>query len=140
MNFGFSVTILVFLKLENVFSKHCVSRSPLFLPILSPPAGPHEGCCVRALGFRVRLQLLAGADAERALSTRDCQGVQQHSAQPATARGGNAGKLQTAGLLRVHRDCGWRGKSVSRGVSYWGGGKWEGIFPCEQEFIIFFSI
>ena len=69
------------------------------------------------MGFRVGLELLTGADAQRAVGPRDRQGMQQHPPQPATAGGGHAGQLQAPRLLGVHRDRGWRGESVSMAVS-----------------------
>lgn len=88
--------------------------SPCFPPC---SAGPHEGCHVSAVGFRVGLELLTGADAQRALGPRDRQGMQQHPPQPAAAGGGHAGQLQAPRLLGVHRDRGWRGESVSVAMS-----------------------
>lgn len=102
---------------EEGCSKHCVLHPSLFFSPFFPPcrAGPHEGRDVGALGFRVRLQLLTGTDAERTVGARNRQGVQQHTAESAAAGGGHAGELQAAGLLRVHCDCGWRRESVSIG-------------------------
>lgn len=88
--------------------------SPCFPPC---SAGPHEGCHVSAVGLRVGLELLTGADAQRALGPRDRQGVQQHPPQPAAAGGGHAGQLQAPRLLGVHRDRGRGGESVSVAVS-----------------------
>ena len=108
-------------------------QPPSFLP---SSAGPHEGCYVSTVGFRVRLQLLAGADAEWTVSTRNCQRVQQHTPEPAAARRGHAGQLQTPGLLGMHRDCRWRRESVSVGVCLQSGIR-EERFLCKWEFIFF---
>ena len=69
------------------------------------------------MGFRVGLELLTGADAQRALGPRDRQGMQQHPPQPAAAGGGPAGQLHAPRLRGVHRDRGWRGESVSVAMS-----------------------
>lgn len=109
--------------------------SPSFLPSC---AGPHEGRDVSTVGFRVRLQLLTGTDAQRTISTRNCQRVQQHTTEPATAGGGHARKLQAPGLLGVHCDCWWRRKSVSMGVHRFKSHIREELFPYKQEFVVFF--
>lgn len=84
---------------KHIFYKLCCGLhffSPHFVP---SSAGPHEGCYVSTVGLRVRLQLLAGTDAERTVSTRNREGMQQHSTQPAAAGRGDAGQLQAPGLL-----------------------------------------
>ena len=116
----------------NVFS--------IFPPRACRPPGPHEGCHVSAVGFRVGLELFTGADAKRAVSPRDRQRVQQHPSQPAAAGGGHARQLQAPGLLGVHRDRWRRGKSVSVAVSGLTGAVREETFPRKQKFITLFSI
>ena len=109
--------------------------SPSFPPSC---AGPHEGRDVSTVGFGVRLQLLAGTDAQRTVSTRNRQRVQQHTTEPAAAGGGHARKLQAPGLLGVHRDRWRRRKSVSMDVHRFRSHIREELFPCKQELVVFF--
>lgn len=110
--------LLTSIKNSQVFAKHrsicmsgCLRAGADFVSLLPP--GPHEGCDVGSVGVGAGRGVSARADDERAAGARDRQGVQQHPPDTPAAGRGHAGLLQAPGLLRVHRDCGGRGESVS---------------------------